>query len=84
MQSLPLTGNKPDGIFKIDQDDIPDLLIPLPVLKVHGLGKKTAAKLNNIGIFTIGDLLQYDIKSLSYIFGQSRAEEIYNRIRGHR
>ncbi|SHI51729.1 DNA polymerase-4 [Dethiosulfatibacter aminovorans DSM 17477] len=82
LAKLASDWNKPDGIFKITEEDIPDILIPLPVLKVHGLGKKTAAKLNNIGIFTIGDLLQYDIKSLSYIFGQSRAEEIYNRIRG--
>lgn len=82
LAKLASDWNKPDGIFKISEEDIPDLLVPLPVLKVHGLGKKTAAKLNNIGIFTIGDILQYDMKSLSYIFGQSRAEEIYNRIRG--
>ena len=82
LAKLASDWNKPDGIFKISEEDIPDLLVPLPVLKVHGLGKKTAAKLNNIGIFTIEDLLQYDIKSLSYIFGQSRAQEIYNRIRG--
>jgi DNA polymerase-4 len=82
LAKLASDWNKPDGIFKISEEDMPNLLLPLPVLKVHGLGKKTAAKLNNIGIFTIGDLLQYDVKNLSYIFGQSRAEEIYNRIRG--
>lgn len=82
LAKLASDWNKPDGIFIIDENDIPNLLIPLPVLKVHGLGKKTAAKLNNIGIFTIGDLIQYDIETLSYILGQSWAEEIYNRIRG--
>jgi DNA polymerase-4 len=82
LAKLASDWNKPDGIFEIHEKDVPDILKPLSILKVHGLGKKTAKKLNNIGIYKIEDLLQYNKEYLSYFLGKSRAEEVYNRIRG--
>ncbi|MCD6436216.1 MAG: DNA polymerase IV, partial [Clostridiales bacterium] len=46
--------DKPDGLFIIRKEDMPDILKPLSIIKIHGLGKKSAGKLNNIGIYTIG------------------------------
>ncbi len=60
---------------------MPDILEPLSIGKVHGLGKKSVERLNRIGIFTIGDLLQYRKEDLTLFLG-SWGEEIYERIRG--
>jgi DNA polymerase-4 len=73
--------NKPDGIKEIPRNMVPDILRPLSISKVHGLGKKSVAKLNKIGIFTINDLLQYDRQFFESFFGKFGVE-IYDRIHG--
>ncbi|MBM7613809.1 DNA polymerase IV [Alkaliphilus hydrothermalis] len=82
LAKLASEWNKPNGVFEIRESDIPDILKPFPIIKVHGLGKKTAAKLNRIGIFKVDDLLKYPLESLIPIMGELWAIEIYNRIRG--
>ncbi len=82
LAKLASDWDKPDGLYEIKEEHIPELLKPLSVLKVHGLGKKTAARLNRIGIFTIEDLLKYSLDSLIPILGELWAREIYDRIRG--
>lgn len=47
---------KPMGITVIHRKDIPDILYPLPIESFFGIGKKTAPKLRQMGINTIGDL----------------------------
>jgi DNA polymerase IV len=47
---------KPLGITVLRKRDVPNILWPLPVQKMHGVGEKTARKLHEIGIYTIGDL----------------------------
>lgn len=81
LAKLASEWNKPDGLYEITEDMIPDVLIPLKLNKVHGLGTKSVARLNRIGIFTIGDLMQYNKEDLKIFLG-SWGEEIYDRIRG--
>lgn len=73
--------NKPNGIKVISHDMIPEILLPLPVKSVHGIGPKSAERLNNIGIYTIGDLLNLSEDFLVDLFGKW-GNDIYNRIRG--
>lgn len=47
---------KPNGITIIRNKDIPNILYPLNIENMYGIGKKTFPRLNSIGIFTIGDL----------------------------
>ena len=47
---------KPMGLTIIRKSDIPNILYPLSVDKMFGIGKKTAPRLKRIGINTIGDL----------------------------
>lgn len=48
---------------------------------MHGIGPKSAKRLNNIGVFTIEDLLGISKDFLSEFFGKA-GSEIYYRIRG--
>ncbi len=82
LAKLASDWNKPNGIFEIKRSDIPDLLLPLPIIKIHGLGKKTCEKLNRIGIFTIEDLYHYPSDLLNNIIGESWAKEVVDRIHG--
>jgi len=47
---------KPLGLTIMSQDNIPKLLWPLDISKMYGVGKKTAPRLKDLGINTIGDL----------------------------
>ena len=48
---------KPMGITYIRKQDIPNILYPLPVKDIYGIGKKTAPKIEDLGIKTIGELV---------------------------
>lgn len=73
--------NKPDGLKVIKPDMIPEILKPLNINKVHGIGQKSKEALNNIGIYTIGDLLLLNKEYMVEIFGK-HGVEIYDRIHG--
>lgn len=47
---------KPMGLTIIRRKDIKNILYPLPISDMFGVGKKTAPRLEHIGIKTIGDL----------------------------
>ena len=78
LAKLASDWNKPNGLKVITRDMIPDILLPLPVKSVYGIGKKSADKLNNIGIFTIEDLMRLSEDFLIDMFGKT-GNEIYYR-----
>lgn len=47
---------KPMGITVLTRANIKEKLWPLPIDEMYGIGKKTAPKLKEIGVMTIGDL----------------------------
>ncbi|MBU5228397.1 DNA polymerase IV [Clostridium senegalense] len=81
LAKLASDWNKPNGLKEIKKEMIPDILMDLPIKKVHGLGKKSVEKLNNIAIFTIRDLYDLPIEFMQEYFGR-QGVDIYNRIRG--
>lgn len=60
---------KPMGITVLRKRDVPELLWPREVITMHGIGKKTAEKLNSISIFTIEQLAKADSHLLKTTFG---------------
>lgn len=62
---------KPLGITILEQEQIPSLLWPLSIEKFYGIGKKTAPRLKEAGILTIGDLAKCDDKKIKDILGSS-------------
>lgn len=81
LAKLASDWNKPDGIKVITKDMVPDILLPLPVERIHGIGSVSAKKLNSLGIFKVSDLMNYSINNLISFLGSS-GEEVYYRIRG--
>lgn len=64
---------KPDGLVEVTRDGLLDFLRPLEIRRIWGLGEKSAAVLNDMGIGTIGDLAKRDKEELITIFGKSGA-----------
>jgi len=60
---------KPDGLTVVEEKDVRTFLDPLDIDKLLWVGKKTARKLNKLGIKTIGDLSRYDPSVLVEKFG---------------
>ncbi len=60
---------KPDGLTVVEEKDVEAFLAPLPVNKLLWVGKKTARRLNAMGVKTIGDLASYDPSVLAEKFG---------------
>ena len=72
---------KPLGITELWKEDIPNKLWTLPVQAMYGVGSKTAEKLGQMGIRTIGGLAGADINRLLKILGKS-GHEIYLHANG--
>jgi len=81
LAKLASDWQKPNGITIIDKTMLPDILLPLKIQKIHGIGPKSAQKLNSIGIYTVKDLYSLDEEFLEEMFGKA-GREIYKRIRG--
>src|SRR5215472_7202554 len=63
--------DKPNGLTVLTLDDVPARIWPLPARKIHGVGPKTAARLDALGIATIGELARADPEWLVERFGKS-------------
>ncbi|HEX7832217.1 MAG TPA: DNA polymerase IV [Thermoanaerobaculia bacterium] len=61
---------KPDGCFVIRPHQVERFLVPLPVRKIPGVGKATEAVLTDMGIATVGDLMQFELPELIARFGK--------------
>lgn len=72
---------KPLGITVLRIRDIKARLWPLPVDEMFGIGKKTAEKLNEVGIYTIGELAKADTYDLTQLLGIN-GERIKNKANG--
>jgi DNA polymerase-4 len=73
---------KPDGLTIISSADTKEMIWPLPVRKLWGVGPKTEKRLHDIGIITIGDLASIPREKLIVDFGQSYGNYLYEASRG--
>lgn len=73
--------NKPDGQHVVLPSQVDEFVRELPVKKIFGVGKVTAAKMHSLGIQTCGDLRAYCVNELCDLFG-SFGERLYRLSRG--
>jgi DNA polymerase IV (DinB-like DNA polymerase) len=62
---------KPDGLTVVPPDKVKSFLAPLPSRAISGIGIKTEAFLESIGVKTIGDLQKIPGKDLVKYFGKT-------------
>jgi len=62
--------NKPNGQFVLTPDEVPAFLKTLPLSKIPGVGKVSAAKLESMGLRTCEDVQNSDLAMLLKRFGK--------------
>lgn len=72
---------KPDGMVIIRPEEAAAAIAPLPVGRIFGLGQRSVAALEKMGIRTIGQLAACNPRLLRPLLGKN-AEEIRNRAQG--
>jgi DNA polymerase-4 len=73
--------NKPNGQFVVKPRQVDAFVAVLPVSKLFGVGKVTAARLNQLGAETCGDLRAWPLSELHRQFGKF-GERLYDLCRG--
>lgn len=73
--------HKPDGIFVITPDQIDEFVKELPITKIFGVGRVTAATMHAMHIQTCSDLQKISLEQLTKQFGKS-GERFYDFCRG--
>jgi nucleotidyltransferase/DNA polymerase involved in DNA repair len=74
--------DKPDGLVVISIDALPDMLWPLPVERLWGVGPETAKRLRVGGIDRIGDLLRVAEEDVARLVGEDSAAHLRALARG--
>lgn len=72
---------KPDGLTVVEPERVEAFLAPIPVNRIFGVGRKTDARLEALGIRTIGQLAAYPKDGLQKLFG-SWADHMADVARG--
>ncbi len=72
---------KPDGLFVVRPEQVDAFVRQLPVEKIHGVGKVTAGRLHNDGLYTCSDLRDFGLKSLISRYG-SMGEHLFRLSNG--
>ena len=73
--------NKPNGQKTIHPTQVIEFLENLEIEKFYGVGKVTASKMKNLGIFNGRDLKQKSLKEMTELFGKN-GKHFYNVVRG--
>ena len=73
---------KPGGLTVLTTADVPTRVWPLAVRKVNGIGPKAGARLEALGIRTIGELAQCDRELLITHFGASYGAWMHDAAHG--
>jgi DNA polymerase-4 len=74
--------DKPDGLTLLTLEDLPRRVWPLPVRRINGIGPKAGAKLQSLGLHTIGELAACERSRLDEHFGKSYARWLSDAANG--
>jgi DNA polymerase-4 len=68
---------KPDGLLYVPPEGELGFLHPLPVQRLWGVGKVTAAKLHERGIFTVGEVAALESRALVSMLGPASGHHLH-------
>jgi len=74
--------DKPDGLTMLSPDDVARRVWPLPARRINGIGPKASAKLESLGVRTIGELAHADPVWLIEHFGRSYGAWLHQAANG--
>ncbi|MDX9764655.1 MAG: DNA polymerase IV, partial [Chiayiivirga sp.] len=85
LAKLASDWNKPDGLFVIRPSRIDEVLLPLPVDRIPGVGKVMTARLAALGVETVAQLRALGAQRLESLFGRwgRRLHELSHGIDEH-
>lgn len=73
--------DKPNGLVIVEPGTELDVLGPLPVSRIPGVGPSTQKKLTQLGVTTITQLRRLDVGELTSAFGTSHGRSLYDKAR---
>lgn len=73
---------KPDGLTIVKPDNVMDFLAPLKISDLVGVGKKTAQRLNEMNVRTIGEMSILSMEELIREFGKAKGKWLKQASRG--
>lgn len=74
--------DKPDGLTLLHEHDVPTRIWPLPARRINGVGPKAEAKLEALGLRTIGDVAGADRAWLIARFGVAYGAWLHDAAHG--
>jgi DNA polymerase IV len=74
--------DKPDGLTLLMPEDLPLRYWPLAVGRIHGVGPKSSARLEQMGYRTVGDLAAASLATLCERFGESQGQWLHDAAHG--
>ena len=74
--------DKPDGLTILTHAEMPERIWPLPAKRVNGIGPKASAKLETLGVRTIGELAAADPQWLIEQFGSNYGQWLHRAAHG--
>ncbi len=74
--------DKPDGITVVPRGGEAEFIAPFPIRKIWGVGPKSAEKLEELELYTIGDVAAADIVRLRQELGKSFADHVHTLAQG--
>ncbi|MFW6127551.1 MAG: DNA polymerase IV [Halobacteriota archaeon] len=82
MAKMASEHQKPDGLTTVKPQEVKGFLADLPVSKLHGIGKKTAEILGNMGIETASNVVNSSLAKLEENLGKNKALMLFERAQG--
>jgi DNA polymerase IV len=73
---------KPDGLRVVAPDEEREVLAPLPVRSLWGVGPVAEAGLHKLGVRTIGELAAMDLREVHGLLGTAVGTELHRLARG--
>ncbi len=74
--------NKPNGLAVILPDRVQEFVKALPLRRIHGIGKVSAAKLSGLGLELCADVSAKSLGEIQNVLGIGYGEWIYRRAHG--